>query len=90
VVPTGDDSDDLLGEELEDQGKKDNEGSNQGGQDNGGTNGPPTRSQSFSLGNVTQASKSYQYIQKDQSVDLPPGDDCSPEVQKLLLSSSCW
>jgi hypothetical protein len=35
VVPTGDDNDDLLGEELEDQSKRDAEGSNQGGQDNG-------------------------------------------------------
>jgi hypothetical protein len=64
-VPTGDDNDDLLGEELEDQGKKDCEGSNQGGQDNGGTSGPPTISQSFSLGNINQASANDQYNQKD-------------------------
>jgi hypothetical protein len=87
VVPTGDDSDDLLGEELEDQGKKDAEGgpSNQGGQDNGGLNGPPPRSQSFSLGNVSQALASDQFIQKDQAVNLPPDDRCSPGSAKASV-----
>jgi hypothetical protein len=90
-VPTGDDNDDLLGEELEDQGKKDCEGSNQGGQDNGGTSGPPTISQSFSLGNINRASANDQYNQKDEDMEAPPGDGCSPEgakasaVYQLLL-----
>jgi hypothetical protein len=102
VVPTGDDNVDLLGEEIEDQGTKDTKGgpSNQGGQDNGGLNGPPPRSQSFSLGNVSQASASDQYIQKDQSINLPPDDCCSPRsakasavfqlmIQKGLVDCKC-
>jgi hypothetical protein len=79
VVPSSDDIDDILGEELEDQGKRDAEGSNQGGQDNGGTYGPSTRSQSFSLGNINQASANDQYNQKDQDMEAPPGENCSPE-----------
>jgi hypothetical protein len=79
VVPSSDDIDDILGEELEDQGKRDAEGSNQGGQDNGGTYGPSTRSQSFSLGNINQASANDQYNQKDQDMEAPLGENCSPE-----------
>jgi hypothetical protein len=84
VVPTGDDNDVLLREELEDQGKKDAEVGpyNQGGQDNEGLNGPHPRSQSFSLGNVSQASASDEFIQKDQVMNLPPDDCCSPVSAK--------
>jgi hypothetical protein len=71
VIPINEDNDDLLGEELEDQSKRDAEGSSQGGQDNGGGSSTITRPQSFSLGNINQASANDQYSQKDQVMEAP-------------------
>jgi hypothetical protein len=91
VIPTAEDNDDLLGEELEDQGRKDNEESNQGGHHNGGGSGATTRTQSFSLGNINQASTNDQYSQKDQDMEIPLGENCAPQeasvaaVYQLLL-----
>ncbi|KAK1606173.1 hypothetical protein QYE76_029846 [Lolium multiflorum] len=77
VIPN-EDNDDLLGEELEDQSKRDAEGSNQGGQDNGGGSGTTARPQSFSLGNINQASANDQYSQKDQVMEAPLGENYAP------------
>jgi hypothetical protein len=91
VIPTAEDNDDLLGEELEDQSKRDTEGSNQGGQDNGGSSGTTARPQSFSLGNINQASANDQYNHKDQYMETPLGENCFPQdanasaVYQLLL-----
>ncbi|KAK1646729.1 hypothetical protein QYE76_064534 [Lolium multiflorum] len=78
VIPMNEENDDLLGEELEDQSKRDAEGSNQSGQDNGSGSGATARPQSFSLGNIHQASTNDQYSQKDQVMETPLGENCAP------------
>jgi hypothetical protein len=91
VISSNEEDDDLLGEELDDQSKRDAEGNNQSGQDNGNGSGAVARPQSFSLGNIQQASTNDQYSQKDQVMDEPLGENCAPpesstaEVYQKLL-----